>query len=271
MSSLKKHLSRFVFLALISLSSLSSAEDIYRIDLIIFQYLPKLDVEEKFETPEISFSENIIKISQLQYPEFIQPESLDIGLEYKELFQDISISSFINNENLSTEKKIDVVEMSEKQIFFQEDLGKEFALEDINESIRRSKNYRLITSKSWFQPIISKESGDSILINSEVVEGVKIFGEIKPYKKRFLHLDANLFYSEETFQEELNLLEIDVKEYLEEGTLKEKKINITSAEGPFFKIKYEIKQSRKLRSKELHYIDHPKFGVIFQISPLNKN
>ena len=30
---------------------------------------------------------------------------------------------------------------------------------------------------------------------------------------------------------------------------------------------YQINHSRKVRSKVLHYIDHPKFGVIFQISP----
>lgn len=32
---------------------------------------------------------------------------------------------------------------------------------------------------------------------------------------------------------------------------------------------YSLKQSRKLRSKELHYIDHPRFGIILRIDPIS--
>ena len=32
---------------------------------------------------------------------------------------------------------------------------------------------------------------------------------------------------------------------------------------------YPLKQSRRMRSKELHYIDHPRFGIILRIDPIS--
>ena len=31
------------------------------------------------------------------------------------------------------------------------------------------------------------------------------------------------------------------------------------------KVTYQLTQSRKLKSGELHYIDHPKFGIIYRL------
>ena len=36
------------------------------------------------------------------------------------------------------------------------------------------------------------------------------------------------------------------------------------------KLNYQLKQSRKLKSGELHYIDHPKFGIIYRIVKTEK-
>ena len=110
------------------------------------------------------------------------------------------------------------------------------------------------------------------MIISENIRGVKVFGEITPYKNRFLHLDLNLYFLEKTenIDEALNL-EIKSKKYNKNGLFDEELLNIFNANEEIFKTQYQIKESRKLRSKELHYIDHPKFGVIFQISPISKN
>jgi hypothetical protein len=273
MNSFKRHLNKALIVPLIFYCSLILADDVYKINLIIFQFLPELDVKEKFETPLVEISENSINISELNYPEIIEPKSTNYDLPYKELFQDISISSALNNIN-QQEESIDseLTKMSAKQIFFQEDSGVIFPLEGISKSLEKSKNYRLISSKSWFQPIKSKEEANSILIISENIKGVKVFGEITPYKKRFLHLDLNLYFSEKMNSAEGALnLEIKSKKYNKSGLFDEEVLNIFNADKEIFKTQYQIKESRKLRSKELHYIDHPKFGVIFQISPLSKN
>ncbi|MDA9636792.1 peptidoglycan binding protein CsiV [SAR86 cluster bacterium] len=273
MSSFKRHLDKVLITPFIFHCSIILADDAYRIDLIIFQFLPEPNVKEKFETPLVEISDNSITISELNYPEIIKPKSINYDLPYKELFQDISISSILNNIN-QQEESIDpeLIKMSAEQIFFQEDSGVIFPLEGISNSLQKSKNYRLISTKSWFQIIESKEESNSILIISENIRGVKVFGEITPYKNRFLHLDLNLYFLEKTenIDEALNL-EIKSKKYNKNGLFDEELLNIFNANEEIFKTQYQIKESRKLRSKELHYIDHPKFGVIFQISPISKN
>ena len=82
-----------------------SEENIYRIDYIIFKFLPDITSEERFLPPEIFFSEELINITNLKYPEFIKPDSLENDLPYQDLFQDISITRIIDNSNIQKKEK----------------------------------------------------------------------------------------------------------------------------------------------------------------------
>ena len=42
------------------------------------------------------------------------------------------------------------------------------------------------------------------------------------------------------------------------------------SEKDSMKVTFQINQSRKLRSGELHYIDNPKFGIIYRIVKTEK-
>ena len=61
----------FIFSSVLFSSFSFSDESIYRIDYIIFKFLPNIDSKEKFKTPEITFSDELINITDLKYPEFI--------------------------------------------------------------------------------------------------------------------------------------------------------------------------------------------------------
>ncbi|MFL2775612.1 MAG: hypothetical protein ACJ0DM_00080 [Gammaproteobacteria bacterium] len=108
----------FIFSSVVFSSFSFSDESIYRIDYIIFKFLPNIDSKEKFKTPEISFSDELINITELKYPEFNKPDSLENNLPYQDLFQDISISRIITQSNLQEENTDDDVRMSENQVFF---------------------------------------------------------------------------------------------------------------------------------------------------------
>ena len=100
----KINLNLIIILSSVVFSSFSfSDENIYRIDYIIFKFLPDIDSKEKFKTPEISFSDELINITDLKYPEFNKPYSLENNLPYQDLFQDISISRVISQSNLEKE------------------------------------------------------------------------------------------------------------------------------------------------------------------------
>ena len=221
--------------------------------------------KEKFKTPEISFSDELINITDLRYPEFNKPDSLENNLPYQDLFQDISISRIITQSNLQEENTDDDVRMSENQVFFQNDSGADFAMEEIVQTLKRSKNYRVIDQNSWFQEIKDQSQAPAVLIKTKIDDGDIVVGEIKAYKKRFLHLDANLYFAKESIDPASFEKIVILKEQFKKGEFVINQINLFENEELEFL--YQINHSRKLRSKELHYIDHPKFGVIFQISP----
>ena len=255
----------FIFSSILFSSFSFSDESIYRIDYIIFKFLPNIDSKEKFKTPEITFSDELINITDLKYPEFNKPDSLNNNLPYQNLFQDISISRVINQSNLQEESTKDQVRMSKNQVFFQNDSGVDFAMEEIVQTLKRSKNYRVIGQNSWFQEIKDKSLAPAVLIKTKMDDGDIVVGEIKAYKKRFLHLDANLYFAEESIAPASFEKIVKLKEQFKKGEFVINQINLFENEELEFL--YHINHSRKVRSKELHYVDHPKFGVIFQISP----
>ncbi len=262
----KINLNLIVFFSSVVFSSFSfSDESIYRIDYIIFKFLPNIDSKEKFKTPEITFSDELINITDLKYPEFNKPDSLNNNLPYQDLFQDISISRIINQSNLQKESTEDQVRMSKNQVFFQNDSGVDFAMEEIVQKLKRSKNYRVIDQNSWFQEIEDQSQAPAVLIKTKIDDGDIVVGEIKAYKKRFLHLDANLYFAKESIDPASFEKTVKLKEQYKKGEFVIDQINLFENEELEFL--YHINHSRKVRSKELHYVDHPKFGVIFQISP----
>ena len=256
----------FIFSSIIFSSSSFSDESIYRIDYIIFKFLPDIETKEKFKTPEISFSDELINITDLKYPEFNKPYSLENNLPYQDLFQDISISRVVSQSNLEEESIEDEVRMSENQVFFQNDSGADFAMEEIVQTLKRSRNYRVIDQNSWFQEIIDQSLASAVLIKTEIDDGDIVVGEIKAYKKRFLHLDTNLYFAKESIDPSSFEKKVILKEQIKKGEFVIDEINLFENEKLEFL--YQINHSRKVRSKELHYVDHPKFGVIFQISPV---
>ena len=256
----------FIFSSVIFSSSSFSDESIYRIDYIIFKFLPDIETKEKFKTPEISFSDELINITDLKYPEFNKPYSLENNLPYQDLFQDISISRVISQSNLEEESIEDEVRMSENQVFFQNDSGADFAMEEIVQTLKRSRNYRVIDQNSWFQEIVDQSLASAVLIKTEIDNGDIVVGEIKAYKKRFLHLDTNLYFAKESIDPSSFEKKVILKEQIKKGEFVIAEINLFENEKLEFL--YQINHSRKVRSKELHYVDHPKFGVIFQISPV---
>ena len=256
----------FIFSSVIFSSSSFSDESIYRIDYIIFKFLPDIETKEKFKTPEISFSDELINITDLKYPEFNKPYSLENNLPYQDLFQDISISRVVSQSNLEEESIEDEVRMSENQVFFQNDSGADFAMEEIVQTLKGSRNYRVIDQNSWFQEIIDQSLASAVLIKTEIDDGDIVVGEIKAYKKRFLHLDTNLYFAKESIDPSSFEKKVILKEQIKKGEFVIDEINLFENEKLEFL--YQINHSRKVRSKELHYVDHPKFGVIFQISPV---
>ena len=239
--------------------SLFAQENIYRVDIILFKFLPNLESKEKFEIPEVKFEQNLHTLSSMKYPEFIEPIAFDLNYQFVDLFIEIASPEIVTKEVTNSES----ISKPKNRNFFEIDIGEKFSLASEVESFEKSRDYRVIGHFSWFQPIVEEDSSKTLLIDTDKFKGSKIFGTLNIYKRRFLHSDFNFFLADEVNESESQELKLFLtKESPEEYVILSKEDSM--------KLNYQLKQSRKLKSGELHYIDHPKFGIIYRIVKAEK-
>ncbi len=109
------------------------------------------------------------------------------------------------------------------------------------------KDFRVLFHEAWKMPIYGKKHSVPIRIQGgKRYNGrYELDGSIRLSVARYLHVDTQLFLSK--FQTATD-----------QGSSSSKRV--LSQVIP-------MKQSRRMRSKELHYIDHPKFGILIQFTP----
>ncbi len=248
--------------------NLISEEQLYLVDLILIKYLPDFETNEKFLPPDLDIPENITFLAEFPYPK-LEINSLPFNLEYKfqDLFMSVKIEedldlSISEDETQSNIKAIPALEV--KKSVFEIDSAREFSLSTEVSKISRSRDFRVISTKSWFQNIKSKDVAELIFIDSDFFKGTRIFGFFQLYKERFLHLNTKLYLSEldPLFSQDERL--IVGKNIFNE----EKKLDIYEEKNQ--KVLYEVMHSKKFRSGELHYVDHPKFGMLIKLTKAQK-
>lgn len=248
--------------------NLISEEQLYLVDLILIKYLPDFETNEKFLPPELDIPENITFLTEFPYPK-LEINSLPFNLEYKyqDLFMSVKIEedsdlSFSEDETPSDIESIPTLEVNKS--VFEIDSAREFSLSAEVSKIARSRDFRVISTKSWFQNIKDKDAAELIFIDSNFFKGTRIFGFFQLYKERFLHFNTKLYLSEldPLFTQDERLM-VGKNVFNEE-----KELDIYEEKNQ--KVLYEVVHSKKFRSGELHYVDHPKFGMLIKLSKAQK-
>jgi hypothetical protein len=143
-------------------------------------------------------------------------------------------------------------------------------LDKYAEKLRRSNRYNVLVHKSWRQTGLSDNTSVSIPIDSRVdnisasaaviqqmqmgssatqqERKTRIYGDIKLVLGRYLHLYTDLVYQQPRTQPQPVWQTLNTSPYTN----------------------YPIKYHRKMRSKELHYIDHPLVGILIMALPVKK-
>jgi len=125
-------------------------------------------------------------------------------------------------------------------------------LDKYAEALRHSKRYHVLVHKSWRQAGLSDNASVSIPIDSRAdsvhakENTTGIHGEIKLVLGRYLHLYTDLVYQQPRTQPPPAWQTLDTSPYRN----------------------YPIRFHRKMRSKELHYIDHPLVGILIMALPV---
>jgi hypothetical protein len=125
----------------------------------------------------------------------------------------------------------------------------------LNEKYKRillSSEYNILFYGSWRQAGLDKEQAFEIdikdLENNHNNQSInKLSGNFKLILTRYLHIYSDLEY--------LRIQQTHPSENILENTEISDEI-------------YPLKNHRRMRSKELHYIDHPLIGILVQINPV---
>jgi hypothetical protein len=106
----------------------------------------------------------------------------------------------------------------------------------IEETMRRSRGYQPIAHVGWTQPGFARNAAKYLSVSSLVPNSSGLQGQIALSRGRYLHLTLDLVY------------------------------DAASAPGEAPQ-RFVLRQTRRMRSNERHYIDSPKIGVIAVITP----
>jgi peptidoglycan-binding protein CsiV len=126
-------------------------------------------------------------------------------------------------------------------------------------ALNRQRHLRPVIHKRWRQPIPARDRPQPIYVSSEFTTSApgtsagfaKIEGYISVTVGRYLHFAPTLWYHADT----LGVAPVPLPVM---GPLPE------LADNRYF----VLSESRRMRSAELHYLDHPKLGVLVRIDPV---
>ena len=122
-----------------------------------------------------------------------------------------------------------------------------------------SRNYVLLAHMAWIQPGYAREDAIAFPLAELAGPASGLHGDLTLHLSRYLHLQFDLAIDEQP------------KTPAEESAAPLKALvsfagSWNSSEAEDLLPEYRITEKRRMRSGELHYIDHPRFGVLTRIS-----
>lgn len=166
--------------------------------------------------------------------------------------------------------------------------------------MQRLGRYRTLFHRSWAQPLEVEARSLPIILDGSGDTGQwpQLQGSVKLYLSRYAHLETNLWLNtdgsylpgqwrmpapplgppsiviEEPVLPEANTVSEPVP--VTAGLTNELDAGLSEAapeveaEGPVYPYRHAVtlQQKRRMRSGEVHYIDHPMFGIVIKLTPL---
>ncbi|MEN7343732.1 MAG: CsiV family protein [Pseudomonadota bacterium] len=124
-------------------------------------------------------------------------------------------------------------------VAFQRLPAETYRLADQYQRLRGSRDYRPIVHTAWRQPVLSQEDETTFQLSSVAANTpTSLGGDVSVYVSRFLHLTLDLELAKDRSGTE--------------------------------SVVYTLNERRKMRSAELHFFDHPRFGALALISKVEE-
>ena len=256
----------------------------YRIELIIFQY-SNTNTDEVFR--------NNFKAPEGEILNFYNPnlqlnkKSFNVKTQenfFTKLFKNIRP---LNTRHREINKDNTDIKVANPKSWYRKENNLQ-NLAKLNNRLSRNTNYRLLDSFSWIQNIESKDNSN-YLYHEDFNKKYGFF--LKFYKSRFLHTDLKAYMGllnlSETNTTESYIDKYD-KKLLEVSSTKNLKNNIEiklNNKNDFIdinnnektdkneiltseKIKWFIDEDKRIFNNEIHYFDHPYFGIVISVNEI---
>jgi hypothetical protein len=162
--------------------------------------------------------------------------------------------------------------------------------------MQRTGNYRTLFHETWAQPVRGEQQALPLIIDrsGDSESWPQLQGSVKLHLSRYLHIQTRLWLNtqgdylpgewrmppppfgpasviieapEPEPEEEAYYVNPEPAVPLEPATEQE----LAEPEGPVYPWRHAVlvAQTRKMRSNEVHYIDHPLLGVVVKLTPLD--
>lgn len=149
-------------------------------------------------------------------------------------------------------------------------------------TLRKDENHTVLFHQSWRQKMWGKNRSPSLIIRGGQAFGNhrELEGSIKIHIGRYLHVSTDLWLSEFAFNEDDNQNTQDETFSGSINTLSWPRLpSLPNADnsqayqyifdnGPKPSRIITLREKRRMRSKETHYIDHPYMGILVRMLPI---
>ena len=261
----------------------TARSDEYLIEYVVFKNL-QFTTDEVFTLKELSINPSSV-ISLKKDSNEIVIRNLDESFNSKNESLD-SIGEIIYEEKEGETLTQEPLPNPNPQLWFNENKSLT-KLETFKRRIERRSDYELIDSGSWVQGVFDSNSSKFVNV---VANELNLY--IKTYKERYLHLDVMGMLDSQTIELSENangIKEIKRKAYtalLNETDVKDININIdidTLFEGDIETVEQYpldeiiskssatliIDEDRRVFNEQVHYFDHPQFGIMIYLKKLS--
>ncbi len=146
--------------------------------------------------------------------------------------------------------------------------SRELALARIYRRLQAMPDLRPLLHVGWRQPGFAHESARTVHIRSTDPERT-VDGTARLHRSRYLHLLMDLRYYRPDPSSPLGEREKTIPD-AEPQTLESADAWIRETPPQQIPVYFRLTESRRMRSRELHYFDHPLFGIIAQVVPYER-
>ena len=178
------------------------------------------------------------------------------------------ISEIEEPSNIFDISQFDTIINSQRYKAYSALAGSSLNLAGIAGSLERSSRYKLLMHRAWLQPITNQQTHILIQTGKRYDEMYEIDGTLNLNRNRYLHMNVDLWFTKfipkYNHQEFLQFKELQI----DEDTRNKYPVLISRAKEKDTHEptqSYRILQSRRMRSDEVHYIDHPLLGLILLV------